>query len=101
MFISKDPTLDAYDQQVGSFVHSGVLQSGEGYDVTGNIRLPDNFGGTPGSPQTYYLIVVTDSPFAGGPSIGHPYPDEGGSPRLGGGGSGMVLRPNGRLARNR
>ena len=94
VFVSKDQSLDAYDALVGTIRHDGVLLPGASYTSQGQIRLPDNFGGTAAAPETYYLIVYADSPYSGGSNLGGrglPYPDEGGETRLRGGGSAQVL----------
>ncbi|HND54879.1 MAG TPA: CARDB domain-containing protein, partial [Pirellulaceae bacterium] len=90
VFISQDPSLDTYDELIGTVRHDGALDPGATYDVTTSVRLPDNISGS------FYLIVFADSA-AGRAPFGAPlpYPLQTGPARLGLGGAGMVAEYRG------
>ena len=56
VYISQDPSLDFYDEILGSVRHDGVLGTGQTYTTTATVRLPDNIEGD------FYILVYTDSP---------------------------------------
>jgi YD repeat-containing protein len=81
-FLSRDTTLDTYDEEVGRRIHRDELGVNESYSGTTNITLPDDIEGD------FYLLAYVDSPFSGGANR-LPYPSED-QPRLTGDGMGLV-----------
>lgn len=76
VYLSRDPSLDSGDTELGDFSHNGILNTTDHYTATLDVRLPDGIGGD------YYLLVFTDATVSG--KIGVPGLN-------GGGGMGTVL----------
>ncbi|NEQ97090.1 MAG: hypothetical protein F6K30_10255 [Cyanothece sp. SIO2G6] len=55
IYLSSDPSLDIHDVMLASVQRKGILESGDSYTKTTDIRLPDGIEGE------YYLIFVTDA----------------------------------------
>ncbi|HEX4609016.1 MAG TPA: putative Ig domain-containing protein, partial [Urbifossiella sp.] len=55
VYLSRDPSLDAGDAELGELSHDAVLRAGDSYTANLTVRLPDDIGGT------YYLLVFTDA----------------------------------------
>ncbi len=74
VFLTADTSIDAYDIELGNLRHDGILDIGESYDVSFQVRMPDNIGGD------YHLVAFTDATFATG-AYGRPlpYPETDGS----------------------
>src|SRR5262249_4052150 len=67
VYLSRDPSLDVGDTQLGELGHGAILKTGDHYDATLNVRLPDGIGGN------FYILVFTDSSsrgYNGIPGIG-------------------------------
>ena len=55
VFLSRDPSLDERDLMLASASHSAVLDPGQSYQQTVDVRMPDSIQGT------FYLLVYTDT----------------------------------------
>jgi CARDB/Putative Ig domain len=55
VYLSRDPSLDAGDTELGELNHYTILKTGDHYTESLTVRLPDDIGGD------YYVLVFTDS----------------------------------------
>src|SRR5207248_11298480 len=55
VFISRDPSLDSGDFELAAVGRSGVLQPGQSYPVSADVRIPDGISGT------FYILAYADS----------------------------------------
>ncbi|MBY0468092.1 MAG: hypothetical protein K2Q07_03835, partial [Burkholderiaceae bacterium] len=69
IYLSRDPSLDGNDLQVGSFMRYGGLAAGASYTQNFQLQLPE------GAEGRWYLIAYTDSDLVG-LNIGDPSPTE-------------------------
>ena len=76
IYISTDPSLDIYDQLLGTSRHTGILAPNQTYHVDTEVRLPDNIDGD------FYILIYVDSPFGQAVSGALPYPAAIGGPRI-------------------
>ncbi len=67
VFLSTDTSTDAYDIELGRFRRRDALGIAESYEVSMEVRVPDNIGGD------FNLIAFTDATFGAG-SYGRPLP---------------------------
>ncbi len=67
VFLSVDTSTDAYDIELGKLRHRDVLGIGESYQVSFDVRVPDNIGGD------FNLIAFADATFGSG-GYGRPLP---------------------------
>ncbi len=76
LYLSRDPSLDSRDLQVGEFQRYGRLAVGASYDRTATFTLPGDADGP------FYLIAFTDSDVVGSQGEGSASPIEVGKVRL-------------------
>jgi hypothetical protein len=65
VYLSRDPSLDYNDTEVGEIGHYTVLKTGDAYTITANVPLPDGIGGN------FYVLVFTDSNIRGAVDVSH------------------------------
>ncbi|MEL6107215.1 MAG: CARDB domain-containing protein, partial [Planctomycetota bacterium] len=69
VFLSTDTATDSYDIELGEVERDQVLEIGESYEVSLQVRVPNNIGGT------FFVIAQTDAIFRGRDSrSSFPYP---------------------------
>jgi YD repeat-containing protein len=63
VFLSRSPSLDDQSYMLGQVAHSSILPTGQSYDASINVQLPDGIQGN------FYILVFTDANVTGDPTI--------------------------------